>query len=432
LHKLAQPVVLLAHDLTPSETAQLDRQHVLAFATEVGGRTSHTAIVAGVLGIPAVVGLGKFLTDVSGGDLVIVDGNRGVVILDPDSDTLEHYRQAQRALAGLERELIELRDLPAVTRDGVHIHLYGNIEFPEEASQILERGAEGVGLYRTEFLYLSRKEDPTEQEHLEAYLKVIRQLPGKPIVIRTLDVGADKFSAVTDPLAQERNPFLGVRSLRLCLRNKNLFRVQLRAILRASAFGDVRIMFPMVSTISELREAKLLLNDVMEELDEEKIPFNHRIPVGTMIEVPSAALLADLLAREVDFFSIGTNDLIQYTLAADRTNENVAYLYNASDPAVIRLIDQVVRAAERAGIPVNVCGEMSGEPMYAYLLIGLGLRQLSTPPHAILEIKKLVRSISAEEARRDAETVLQMETAQDIATYLRERIRRLLPEALAL
>lgn len=431
LHKLAEPVVLLAHDLTPSETAQLDRQHVLAFATEVGGRTSHTAIVAGVLGIPAVVGLGKFLTDVSGGDLVIVDGNRGVVILDPDADTLEHYRQAQQAIAGLEKELVELRDLPAVTRDGVRIHLYGNIEFPEEAHQIIERGAEGVGLYRTEFLYLGRKEDPTEQLHLEAYLKVIRQLPGKPIVIRTLDVGADKFSSVTDPLAQERNPFLGVRSLRLCLRNKNLFRVQLRAILRASAYGDVRIMFPMVSTISELREARLLLNDVMDELEEEKIPFNRRIPVGTMIEVPSAALLADWLAREVDFFSIGTNDLIQYTLAADRTNENVAYLYNASDPAVIRLIEQVVRAAERAGIPVNVCGEMSGEPMYAYLLIGLGLRQLSAPPHAIPEIKKLIRSITAAEARQDAQAVLQMETAQDIATYLRERTRRILPEALA-
>ncbi|MCS7014673.1 MAG: phosphoenolpyruvate--protein phosphotransferase [Gemmatales bacterium] len=431
LQKLSQPTILLAHDLTPSETAQLDRRQVLAFATEAGGRTSHTAIVANALGIPAVVGLGPFLTDVSGGDLVIVDGNRGVLILDPDAETLEHYRQAQQAQAGHERELVELRDLPAVTRDGVRIFLLGNIEFPEEAAQILERGADGVGLYRTEFLYLGRKEDPTEQEHFQAYLQVLRQLPSKPIVIRTLDIGADKFSSVTEPLAQERNPFLGVRSLRLCLHNKNLFRVQLRAILRASAYGDIRIMFPMVSTLAELREAKLLLYDVMEELSEEQVPFNQRIPVGTMIEVPSAALMADQLAREVDFFSIGTNDLIQYVLAADRTNENVAYLYNASDPAVLRLIDQVVRAAERARIPVNVCGEMSAEPMYAYFLVGIGLRQLSASPHAIPEIKRLVRSITAEDARRAAQAVLQMETAQDITSYLRDQLRRILPEALA-
>lgn len=431
LHQLAEPVILLAHDLTPSETAQLNRQHVLGFATEAGGRTSHTAIVANALGIPAVVGVGSFLTDVSGGDIVIVDGNRGVVILDPDEETLQRYRLAQQELGKRERELDELRHLPAITKDGVRIYLLGNIEFPEEAVQILERGADGVGLYRTEFLYLGRKEDPSEEEHFEAYLKVLRQLPDKPIVIRTLDIGADKFSSVTEPLAQERNPFLGVRSLRLCLRNKKLFRVQLRAILRASAYGDVRIMFPMVSTLGELREAKLFLNDIMDELTEEKVPFNHSIPVGTMIEVPSAALMADGLAKEVDFFSIGTNDLIQYVLAADRTNENVADLYNASDPAVLRLIDHVVRAAERAGIPVNVCGEMSAEPTYALLLIGMGLRQLSAAPHAIPELKRLVRSITIEEARRVAETVLHMETAQDITTYLREQIRRILPEPLA-
>ncbi|MCS7166956.1 MAG: phosphoenolpyruvate--protein phosphotransferase [Gemmatales bacterium] len=431
LQKLSEAAILLAHDLAPSETAQLDRQHVLAFATEAGGRTSHTAIVANALGIPAVVGLGPFLTDVSGGDLVIVDGNRGLLILDPDAETLERYRQAQAAQAGHERELIELRDLPAITRDGVRILLLGNIEFPEEAAQILERGADGVGLYRTEFLYLGRKEDPTEQEHFQAYLKVLRQLPGKPIVIRTLDIGADKFRSAVEPPAQERNPFLGVRSLRLCLHNKSLFRVQLRAILRASAFGDVRIMFPMVSTLAELREAKLLLHDVMDELNEEQVPFNPQIPVGTMIEVPSAALIADLLAKEVNFFSIGTNDLIQYVLAADRTNENVAYLYNASDPAVLRLIEQVVRAAERHGIPVNVCGEMGAEPMYAFVLIGLGLRQLSTPPSAIPELKRLIRSITVEEARRAAQAALQMESAQDITNYLRDQIRRILPEALA-
>ena len=430
LHKLKHPVVLLAHDLTPGETAELDRDHVLAFATEVGGRTSHTAIMAGALGIPAVVGLGKFLTHVSGGDQVVVDGNKGLLIVSPDVDTLRHYEEARRTFVHFEQELAELRDLPAVTKDGVRINLYGNIEFPEEAAACLERGAEGVGLYRTEFLYLGRQQDPTEEEHFEAYSRVVKELAGRPVVIRTLDLGADKFSSVTDPQDVERNPFLGVRSIRLCLRNLKLFKTQMRAILRASALGDVRIMFPMISTILELRQSKMILADVMDDLDDEGIAFNRKLPIGTMIEVPSAAIMADRLASEVDFFSLGTNDLIQYTLAADRTNANVASLYNAADPAVLRLIAQVIRAAEAAKIPVTVCGEMSGDPIYTMLLIGLGVRQLSATPHNIPEIKKLIRSIEVSEAKQVADQVMRMDTAGSITNFLREKARRLLPEAL--
>ncbi|HXG09761.1 MAG TPA: phosphoenolpyruvate--protein phosphotransferase [Gemmataceae bacterium] len=429
LAHLTEPVIVLAHDLTPSETAALDPRMVHAFATEAGGRASHTAIMAGALEIPAVVGLGKFVTDVSGGDLVIVDGNRGVLILNPDDETLEHYERTRSSFRSFETQLGELRDLPAETRDGVRVTLLGNIEFPHEASHCLERGADGVGLYRTEFLYLGRKTDPTEAEHLDAYLTVLRTLgPNRPVVIRTLDVGADKFATQTGPAVEERNPFLGLRSVRLCLRNLTLFKTQMRAILRASAFGDVRIMFPMVSTLLELRQCKMILAEVKEDLEDEGIAFNRDLPVGTMIEVPSAAIMADHMAREVDFFSIGTNDLIQYTLAADRTNEAVASLYNAGDPAVLRLIKQVVEAAARHGVDVNVCGEMSGEPLYTLLLLGLGLRQLSAAPHNIPEIKKVIRSVTIDEATEVAREALRLETARDVNNYLREKARRILPE----
>jgi len=431
IQHLTEPVIVLAHDLTPSETAALDPTKVFAFATEAGGRASHTAIMAGALEIPAVVGLGKFVIDVSGGDQVIVDGNRGVLILNPDEETLEHYEQTRSSFRTFETKLGELRDLPAETRDGVRIPLLGNIEFPQEAVHCTERGADGVGLYRTEFLYLGKQSDPTESEHLDAYLTVLRALPSRPVVIRTLDLGADKFSISSEPAAEERNPFLGLRSVRLCLRNLTLFKTQMRAILRASAFGDVRIMFPMVSTLLELRHCKMILAEVKEDLEEEGIDFNRKMPVGTMIEVPAAAVLAEFLAREVNFFSIGTNDLIQYTLAADRTNENVASLYSAGDPAVIRLIDQVIKAAAKHTIDVNVCGEMSGEPIYTMLLLGLGLRQLSVTPHNIPEIKKIIRSVSIPEAVVVAQEVLRMETARDVNNYLREQTRRILPEVVS-
>ncbi|HMF11820.1 MAG TPA: phosphoenolpyruvate--protein phosphotransferase [Gemmataceae bacterium] len=429
LQHLSESVIVLAHDLSPSETAALDPHMVHAFATEAGGRASHTAIMAGALEIPAVVGLGKFVTDVSGGDMVIVDGNRGVLILNPDDETLERYENTRRGFVTFESRLGELRDLPGVTRDGARVMLLGNIEFPEEAAHCLQRGADGVGLYRTEFLYLGRHSDPTESEHLDACLTVMRTLgANRPVVIRTLDVGADKFATSNEPPAEERNPFLGLRSVRLCLRNLTLFKTQMRAILRASAFGDVRIMFPMVSTLMELRQCKMILAEVKEDLEEEGIAFNPKLPVGTMIEVPSAAILAEQLAREVNFFSIGTNDLTQYTLAADRTNETVATLYNPGDPAVLRLIKLVVDAASKQRIDVNVCGEMSGEPIYTMLLLGMGLRQLSVTPHNIPEIKKIIRSVSLEEAARVAEEALRIESGRDVNNFLREQTRRILPE----
>jgi phosphotransferase system enzyme I (PtsI) len=311
----------------------------------------------------------------------------------------------------------------------VRITILGNIEFPSEASHCIDRGADGVGLYRTEFLYLGRQTDPTEEEHLEAYLTVLRTLPkGQPVVVRTLDLGADKFNTAAEAVYKERNPFLGVRSVRLCLRNLALFKTQLRAILRASAAGNVHLLFPMVSTLLELRQCKMLLAEVKEDLEDERIPFNPAMPIGTMIEVPSAALMADLMAREVDFFSIGTNDLVQYTLAADRTNEQVASLYSPSDPAVLRLIQRVLDAGRQGKITVNVCGEMSGDPIYTLLLLGMGLRQLSATPHHIPEVKKVVRSITVGEAEQVAREVSRLETARDVTSYLREQTRRLVPE----
>jgi phosphotransferase system enzyme I (PtsI) len=382
-----------------------------------------------VLEIPAVVGLGPFSADVSGGDLVIVDGNRGLLILNPDEETLKRYEQARDEARTRQSKLGELRALPAVTRDGVRVGLHGNIEFPQEAAHCVERGADGVGLYRTEFLYLGRQTDPTEEEHLAAYLAVVRDLAGRPVVIRTLDLGADKFLPRTEAAQDERNPFLGLRSVRLCLRNLTLFKTQMRAILRASAHGDVRIMFPMISTLLELRQCKMILEEVKEDLEEEGLAFNPRLPVGSMIEVPAAAILADQLAREVAFFSVGTNDLVQYTLAADRNNATVSSLYSPGDPAVLRLIDGVVKAAAKHDIAVNVCGEMSGEPLYTMLLLGLGVRQLSVTPHNIPEIKKVIRTVTLERSVAVAQEAMRLETARDVNNYLREQTRRILPEA---
>ncbi|HTU17242.1 MAG TPA: phosphoenolpyruvate--protein phosphotransferase [Gemmataceae bacterium] len=446
---LSEPVIVLAHDLTPSETAALDPQRVHAFATEAGGRASHTAIVAGILDIPSVVGLGGFITDVSGGDVVIVDGHHGLLIIDPDEETRERYEHVRASFRSHESQLQELRHLPAETRDGVRVAMLGNIEFPQESAPCLERGAEGVGLYRTEFLYLGKQSDPTEEEHLEAYLTVLRTMgANRPVVIRTLDLGADKFlprgngvagngvgGTGVSPLGSvglraspERNPFLGLRSVRLCLRNLTLFKTQMRAILRASAFGDVRIMFPMISTLLELRQCKMILAEVKEDLEEEGIAFNPQLPVGTMIEVPSAAILAEQLAREVSFFSIGTNDLIQYTLAADRNNETVSTLYSPGDPSVLRLIERVVQAAAKHNLAVNVCGEMSGDPLYTMLLLGLGIRQLSVTPHGIPAIKRVIRSTTVEESVAAAQEAMRLETARDVNNYLREQTRRILPE----
>ena len=422
---LTEPVIVLATDLMPSDTAEFTPRTVRAFATESGGPTSHTAILAGALEIPAVVGISRFLTDVSGGDTVIIDGDKGLLILDPDDETVARY-EARRAEQLARPDRYEhLRDKPSVTDDGVPIRLLGNIELAQEAVHCLDRGAEGVGLYRTEFLYLNKTTHPTEEEHYAAYTSVLATLgPTRPVVIRTLDLGADKFSSVSGAVSGEKNPFLGLRSVRLCLRNRDLFKTQLRAILRAAIHGDLRVMFPMISTVEEFRQCVTLLEDVKEDLEYAGIPFKRDVRVGTMIEVPSAALMADVLAKEVDFFSIGTNDLIQYTLAADRNNEHVAHLYSPADPAVLRLIRMVVRAGQKEQIDVNVCGEMSGEPLYIPLLVGLGLRQLSATPRKIPEIKRVIRDLSVAEAERLAEHALTLETARQVGSYLRDQLRR--------
>lgn len=428
--ELTEPVIVLATDLLPSETADFSPRTVHAFATESGGATSHTAILAGALEIPAVVGLGRFLSDVSGGDTVIVDGEEGILIINPDEATLARYEEKRTAERSRADRYDSLRDKPSATSDGTPIRLLGNIELAGEAVHCLERGAEGVGLYRTEFLYLNKTSDPTEAEHYEAYKTVVQTLGStRPVVIRTLDLGADKFSSVTGTVGVEKNPFLGLRSVRLCLRKLDLFKTQLRAILRVALLGNVRVMFPMISTVDELRQCKTLLNEVKEDLEDAGIPFKRELSVGTMIEVPSAALLSDILAREVDFFSIGTNDLIQYTLAADRNNENVAHLYNPTDPAVLRLIKRVVEAADKEQIEVNVCGEMSGEPLYAPLLVGLGLRQLSVTPRKVPEIKRVIRHLRVDEAKRLADQALNMDTARQVGSFLRDQLRRILPEA---
>ncbi|MFZ4733672.1 MAG: phosphoenolpyruvate--protein phosphotransferase [Pirellulales bacterium] len=428
LAAISQPVIVLAHNLTPSETANLDRRYVQGFATELGGPGSHTAIVAEGLEIPAVVGLGPFLADVSGGEPVILDGNQGLVILQPDEETIARYRLEVETARTVAAKLDTLRDLPAETLDGVRIHITGNIEFPNEAEHCLSRGCDGIGLYRTEFLYLTSRREPTEEDHHAAYAEVVRVMAGKPVVIRTLDLGADKLRTESTP-EEERNPCLGLRSIRLSLRQLPMFRTQLRAILRASMLGDVRVLFPLVSTIVELRQARMVLADVMEDLAEHGIAFNRKMPVGMMVETPAAVMMLDVFIKEVDFVSIGTNDLIQYTLAVDRGNKEVADLYNACDPAVLRLLQRSFDIASAAGVPANVCGQMSGSVMYTQLLLGLGLRHLSVPASAIPEVKQVCRSVSVAECRGIAERALQMEGAREVKAFLTDQMRRRLAGA---
>jgi phosphotransferase system enzyme I (PtsI) len=427
LAALGEPSVILAHDLSPSETAGLDPARVLGFATESGGRTGHTAIVAAGLEIPAVVGVGPFLERARDARLAIVDGDAGLLVLDPDPATLERYRRDAAARAERFARLSRLAEDPAQTADGVPVALLGNIEFPAETAVCRQRGAAGIGLYRTEFLYLRGDRPPTEDEQYEAYARVARDMEGRPVTIRTLDLGADKLPAYRGPHAG-RNPFLGLRSIRLSLREPALFRTQLRAILRASTLGDVRVMFPLIATVGELRQARELLRAVAAELVAEGVPVREGLRVGAMIEVPAAAILADRLAREVDFFSIGTNDLVQYTLAVDRSDETVADLYDAADPAVLRLIAGVVAAATAHKVELTLCGSMGGDPLYVPLLVGLGLRRLSMPPHQIPEVKPVLRALRLDEAEALARDALEDDTAAAVNARLRAELRRLAPD----
>ncbi|MDR1494293.1 MAG: phosphoenolpyruvate--protein phosphotransferase [Planctomycetaceae bacterium] len=428
LQSLSSEVLVLAANLTPSETAHLNRKYVRGFVTETGGPGSHTAIVAQALEIPAIVGIGAFLTEVSGGDIVIIDGDAGTVIIRPDDETLENYRAKLARVTELAVQLGELRDLEAATTDGVKIELMGNIEFPSEAEHCLERGAAGIGLYRTEFIYLgsTARIIPSEEDHFNAYRSVAETMGARVVTIRTFDLGADKIPHLPNP-TDERNPALGLRSIRLSLKNVTIFRQQLRAILRASHYGNIRIMFPLITTLLELRQAKMLLADVCDELHDEKIPYDRDMKIGMMVEVPAAVIMLDHFAKEVDFLSIGTNDLIQYALAVDRSNLDVANLYHSEDPAVLKLIRQTIHVANNNHISVSLCGQMSSEPIYAMLLMGLGLRQFSVSPHILLEIKQVIRSVSMKECEKIAAKVTTLDNYRDVRNYLQikllERVR---------
>lgn len=428
LAHLDHTAAVVATELTPSQTVAFDRNHVLAIATDFGGQTSHTSIVARALGIPAVVGCGGLSPNVTDDTMLIIDGDDGVVVVDPDEDSIAHFEREREQRRVYQLSLEEVAELDAVTTDGELIRLHGNIEFADEVDELIARGGEGVGLYRTEFLYLASESEPTEEDHYEAYRRCVELLNGRPLTIRTVDLGADKYtqSQAENP---ERNPFLGLRSIRYCLKNIPMFKRQIRALLRASALGPVRIMFPLITNLSELRQAKYLVRDVMEDLSEERLAFDRDIQIGMMIEVPSAALQASAFAREVDFFSIGTNDLVQYTLAVDRTNEKVASLYNPAHPAVLKLVRDVVRAARRRDIPVSCCGESAASLGFSLLLVGLGLRTLSVPSGGIPRLKRLFRSVDIPTCERIARRALSFDSDIEVSAYLRDQLRKLLPDS---
>jgi len=428
LGRLREEVIVVTRELSPTQTAGFNKAFVKGIASDAGGRTSHAAIVARSLGIPAVVALEDLTEIVHGGDTVIIDGNRGLVIVNPDDDTVEQYEAYSREFVALEHKLDTIREEPAVTRDGVKVMLLGNIEFPNEAESVLQKGGDGIGLYRTEFLYLNRPTEPTEEEHYRAYAQTVGVFRERPVVIRTVDLGADKYTQ-SKRFAPEPNPFLGLRSIRFCLQNLGMFKTQLRAILRASVLGQVKIMFPLITNIQELMQAKMILHDVMEDLDEESIEYNRDLDVGIMVETPSAALTASTLAREADFFSIGTNDLTQYTLAVDRGNELVSTLYSSSEPAVLRLMRTVIQDAYKAQIDLSVCGEMASEPEYVMLLLGLGVRTLSLSAPMIPEVKQVIRSVTLEDCNILTRKVLGMNSERQISNYLRNAARKILPEA---
>jgi phosphotransferase system enzyme I (PtsI) len=424
---LTEQVAVIARELSPTQTAEFNKNFVKAVAADVGGRTSHAAIVARSLGIPAVVALEDLSETVNGGDQIIIDGNRGLVILNPDKETLEEYKEYLSGFEAFGERLGTLREKPAVTRDGTRITLLGNIEFPREAELVLEKGGDGIGLYRTEFIYLNNDTEPTEEEHYQAYAQTINTFKNRPVIIRTMDLGADKYTQ-NKRFAREPNPFLGLRSIRFCLQNLEMFKSQLHAILRASVLGEVKVMFPLISSLQELMQAKMILRDVMEDLEEESISYNKDIKIGIMIETPSAALSAATLAKNCDFFSIGTNDLTQYTLAVDRSNELVSTLYSAVDPAVLRLTRTVIQDAHKARINIGICGEMASEPDYVMLLLGMGIRTLSLAPPMIPEIKQIIRSTSIEKCNKVARKALTMNSERQISNFLRNEARKILPE----
>jgi phosphotransferase system enzyme I (PtsI) len=431
LADIKEEAIIIAHDLAPSDTLLMRKDKILGFATDAGSRTSHTAILARSLGLPASVGLENITASVKTGDVVILDGIHGVVIVDPDEETFLDYLKKQRKYKYFEQELEKLKTLPAETLDGHVVYLLGNIELPEEATATAEHGGTGIGLYRTEFLFLNRRTLPTEEEHYAAYRHVVERTAPSEVVVRTLDVGGDKVNMAGE-FEKEANPALGLRAIRFCLKKPDIFRTQLRGILRASAHGNLKILVPMISGLTELNETKKMIEDVKAELRAEGRPYNEAVPIGVMIEIPSAALIADLLAREVDFFSVGTNDLIQYTLAIDRQNEHVAYMYEPLDPAVLRLLQMVSEAAHQHKIPLAMCGEMAGDPLYAAILLGMGFEYLSMNVASIPWVKKVIRSVRMQDAVELATLVMRQPTAalarKTADNFMEERFPDLMEE----
>ena len=413
LRHLSEPCILVGHDLSPSMTATLDKKYVLGFATDIGGKTSHTAILARSLDIPAAVGLQNASEELETGDYVLLDGYNGTVVVNPTDQTLFEYGQLVKIKASLDEKLREIQFQPAVTLDGKTIHLSANIEDQHDVAAVTRHGAEGVGLFRTEFLYINRDSLPTEDEQYEVYRSVAAALKPNPVIIRTLDIGGDKFASQLQ-LAHELNPFLGWRAIRFCLAQPQLFCAQLRAILRAGVEGNIKMMYPMISGLDELNQANQLVEQCKAELRAQNIPFAENLDIGVMIEIPSAALIADALAKKVKFFSIGSNDLIQYALAADRTNERVSHLYEPTHPAILKLIKMTVDAAHANGIWCGVCGEIAGDPVLTALLIGLGVDELSTAPAVLDEVKYVIRRVKLEEAKILAEFALRCDSPSQI------------------
>ncbi|MFC1592434.1 phosphoenolpyruvate--protein phosphotransferase [Candidatus Omnitrophota bacterium] len=425
LANLEKRVVLVAHDLSPSETAIMHKENICGFVTDVGGKTSHTAIMAKSLEIPAVVGLRLATEKIKNDDLLIVDGSLGLVIVNPDEDILNSYHREEDKLKDITEKFSQVKDLPALTPDNYKVSILANLELPEEIPSVKLHGAEGIGLYRTEYFYMNRKDLPSEEEHFQAYKSVAQAFSPHPVTIRTLDLGGDKFISQLE-IPREMTSFLGWRAIRFCLARPDIFKVQLRAILRASVFGNLKLMYPMISGIEELEQANKILDDCKKELSVENVVFNNNIQVGTMIELPSAALTADLLGKKSDFFSIGTNDLIQYSLAVDRANEKVAYLYEPTHPAVLRMIKSVIEAGHSNNIKVAMCGEMSGDEIMVLILLGLGLDEFSMPSLAIPQIKYIIRSVTLKEAKNIAQQALSLSTGKEVEIYSQKRLREIL------
>lgn len=417
---ISEEVVIIAEDLTPSDTAQLNRKFVKGFTTDIGGRTSHSAIMARSMEIPAVVGTKTVTGDIENGVLVIVDGLDGKVIVNPSAEVVKTYEEKKAAYEAQKAEWAKLVNEQTVSVDGYHVELAANIGTPEDVNGVLENGGEGVGLYRTEFLYMGRDCLPTEEEQFDAYKTVLERMKGKPVVVRTLDIGGDKELPYLE-LPKEMNPFLGFRAIRLCLEMQDMFRTQLRALLRASTYGNLKIMFPMIATLGEFRQAKEILLEEKEKLQMEGTKVSDNIEVGMMVEIPSSAVSADLFAKEVDFFSIGTNDLIQYTLAADRMNERVSYLYQPYNPAILRLVHMVIQAAHKEGKWVGMCGEMAGDEIAIPILLGLGLDEFSMSATSILKARSQIRNLSKEDIEKHMDAILSMSTAEEVVSFVKEQ-----------